>query len=36
MAILGSSGYLEIAANRASAAQALGVSRGAEVGVLFS
>jgi S-adenosylmethionine hydrolase len=35
-AILGSAGYLEIAANRASAAQALGVGKGAEVGVIFS
>ena len=36
VAILGSSGYLEIAANRASAAAALGVGKGAEVGVIFS
>ena len=35
-AILGSSGYLEIAANRASASQTLGVGRGAEVGVVLS
>jgi len=34
-AILGSSGYLEIAANRASASQTLGVGRGAEVGVIL-
>ena len=34
-AILGSSGYLEIAANRGSAAQALGAGKGAEVGVVF-
>jgi S-adenosylmethionine hydrolase len=35
-AIVGSSGYLEIAANRASASQTLGVGRGAEVGVVLS
>jgi S-adenosylmethionine hydrolase len=35
-AILGSAGYLEIAANRASAAQALGVAKGAEVSVILS
>ena len=35
-AILGSSGYLEISANRSSAAQALGVGKGAEVGVVFA
>lgn len=35
-AILGSSGYLEIAVNRASAAVAVGVGKGAEVGVIFS
>lgn len=35
-AILGSSGYLEIAGNRASAAQAIGVGKGAEVGVVFA
>lgn len=35
-AILGSSGYIEIAANRASAAQALGAGKGAEVGVVLS
>ena len=35
-AILGSSGYLEIAVNRASAATAVGVGKGAEVGVLLS
>ncbi|MBI3896192.1 MAG: SAM-dependent chlorinase/fluorinase [Acidobacteria bacterium] len=35
-AILGSSGYLEIAANRASATTTLGVSKGAEVGVIFT
>jgi S-adenosylmethionine hydrolase len=34
-AILGSSGYLEIATNRGSAAQALGASKGAEVGVVL-
>ena len=34
-AILGSSGYLEIAANRGSAAQALGAGKGSEVGVVF-
>ena len=33
--ILGSSGYVEIAANRGSAAQTLGVGKGAEVGVVF-
>jgi S-adenosylmethionine hydrolase len=33
--ILGSSGYLEIAANRASASQATGAAKGAEVGVVF-
>jgi S-adenosylmethionine hydrolase len=32
-AILGSSGYIEIAANKASASQALGVGRGVEVAV---
>ena len=35
-AILGSSGYLEIAVSRASAATAVGVGKGAEVGVLLS
>ncbi|MBI2818971.1 MAG: SAM-dependent chlorinase/fluorinase [Acidobacteria bacterium] len=35
-AILGSSGYIEIAANRGSASQALGVGRGVEVGVVIS
>ena len=35
-AILGSAGYLEIAANRASAAQALAVGKGAEVSVVLS
>ena len=35
-AILGSSGYIEIAANRGSASQALGVGRGVEVGVILS
>ncbi|MBI4463843.1 MAG: SAM-dependent chlorinase/fluorinase [Acidobacteria bacterium] len=34
-AVLGSAGYLEIAANRASAAQVLGVGKGAEVGVVL-
>jgi len=34
-AILGSSGYLEISSNRASAAHALGVGKGAEIGVVF-
>ena len=34
-AILGSSGYLEIACNRGSAAQALGAGKGAEVGVVL-
>ena len=34
-AILGSSGYLEIAVNRGSAAHALAASKGAEVGVVF-
>lgn len=34
-AVLGSSGYLEIAANRGSASQALGAGKGAEVGVVF-
>jgi len=33
--ILGSGGYLEISANRASASQALGVGKGAEVGVVL-
>jgi S-adenosylmethionine hydrolase len=35
-AILGSSGYVEIAANRASAAQAVGAGKGAEVAVFLS
>lgn len=35
-AIVGSAGYIEIAANRASASQALGVGRGTEVGVVLS
>ena len=35
-ALLGSSGYIEIAANKASAAAALGVGKGAEVGVVLS
>ena len=35
-AILGSSGYLEIAVNRASAAAAVGVGKGAEVGVVLT
>jgi len=34
-AILGSAGYLEIAANRASAVQVLGVGKGAEVSVVL-
>jgi S-adenosyl-L-methionine hydrolase (adenosine-forming) len=34
-AILGSSGFLELAANRASASQATGAGKGAEVGVVF-
>lgn len=34
--ILGSSGYLEVAANRASAAQALGLGKGAEVSLVLS
>ncbi|PYV13663.1 MAG: hypothetical protein DMG21_20570 [Acidobacteria bacterium] len=34
-AIVGSSGYLEICTNRGSAAEALKVGRGAEVGVMF-
>jgi S-adenosylmethionine hydrolase len=34
-AIVGSSGYLEICANRGSAAKALNASRGAEVGVVL-
>ena len=34
-AIMGSTGYLEIAANRASASQSLGVGKGAEVGVIL-
>lgn len=34
-AILGSSGYLEVSANRGSAAQTLSVGKGAEVGVVF-
>ena len=33
--ILGSSGYLELATNRGSAARILGADRGAEVGVMF-
>jgi S-adenosyl-L-methionine hydrolase (adenosine-forming) len=35
-AILGSSGYLEIAGNRASASQTLGIGRGVEVTVTFA
>ncbi len=35
-AILGSSGYLEIASNRASASATLGVGKGAEVGIIYS
>ena len=35
-AILGSSGYIEIAANKGSASQAMGVGRGVEVGVVLS
>ena len=35
-AILGSSGYIEIASNKGSASQALGVGRGVEVGVVLS
>ncbi|MBI4460977.1 MAG: SAM-dependent chlorinase/fluorinase [Acidobacteria bacterium] len=35
-AILGSSGYLEISSNRASAAATLSVNKGAEVGVILS
>jgi len=34
-AILGSSGFLEICANRGSAAKALNVGRGVEVGVML-
>jgi len=34
-AILGSTGYLELAANRAPAARLLGVDRGHEVGIIF-
>lgn len=34
-AILGSMGYLEVAANRASAADLLGVKKGLEVGLVF-
>jgi S-adenosylmethionine hydrolase len=34
-AILGSMGFLEIAANRASAAELLGIQKGADVGVIF-
>ena len=34
-AILGSSGFIEIAANKGSASQALGVGRGVEVGVVL-
>ena len=34
-AILGSSGYLEIAANRGAAARILAIDRGSEVGVFF-
>ena len=34
-AIVGSSGYLEICTNRGSAAKALGVNRGVEVGVML-
>jgi S-adenosylmethionine hydrolase len=33
IAVIGSSGYLEIAMNKANAARALGVARGAEVTV---
>jgi S-adenosylmethionine hydrolase len=35
-AIVGSSGYLEIAASRASASQILSAAKGAEVGVMFA
>ena len=35
-AILGSSGYLEISVNRGSAAAAVGVGKGAEVGVILT
>src|SRR5262249_5856010 len=35
-AILGSAGFLEIAQNRASASQTLGVGRGVEVGVALA
>lgn len=34
-AILGSSGYLELAANRGPAARLLGIDRGHEVGIMF-
>jgi S-adenosylmethionine hydrolase len=34
-AIMGSMGFLEIAANRASAAEVLGVQKGTDVGVLM-
>jgi S-adenosylmethionine hydrolase len=34
-AILGSMGYLEIAANRAAAAQLTGASKGSEVSILL-
>ena len=33
--ILGSMGYLEIAANRAAAAQLLGLNRGADVNIIL-
>jgi S-adenosylmethionine hydrolase len=33
--ILGSMGYLEIAANRAAAAQLLGVARGSDVNIIL-
>lgn len=35
-AIVGSAGYIEIAANRASAAQAVGTGKGTEVGVVLA
>ena len=34
-AIVGSSGFLEVCTNRGSAAKALSVNRGAEVGVML-
>ena len=35
-AILGSSGYIEIAVNRGSASKTLGVGKGTEIGVVLA